>query len=153
MSCRTTQIVIQFRDPPHLLFGKSAGTLEANRLLIQVQPAEGIQMYFQSKTPDAGMRLRNSTLDFRFYHGDPKKMPDAYQRLLMDALAGDASLFARSDEVEYAWSVMDPILAAWQSPAAPSLEVYEPGGWGPDYARHWMEEQGRQWFDVCPVLG
>jgi glucose-6-phosphate 1-dehydrogenase len=153
MSCRTTQIVIQFREPPHLLFGKSAGTLEANRLLIQVQPAEGIQMYFQSKTPDAGMRLRNSTLDFRFYHGDPKKMPDAYQRLLMDALAGDASLFARSDEVEYAWSVMDPILAAWQSPAAPPLEIYEPGGWGPEYASRWMEEQGRQWFDVCPVLG
>jgi hypothetical protein len=73
MSCRTTQIVIQFREPPHLLFGKSAGPMEANRLLIQVQPAEGIQLLFQSKTPDAGMRLRNSALDFRFYHGDPKK--------------------------------------------------------------------------------
>jgi glucose-6-phosphate 1-dehydrogenase len=152
MSCRTTQIVIQFREPPHLLFGKSAGPMEANRLLIQVQPAEGIQLLFQSKTPDAGMRLRNSALDFRFYHGDPKKMPDAYQRLLMDALAGDASLFARSDEVEFAWSVMDPILAAWQSPAAPPLETYEVGCWGPEYSTRWMADQGRQWFDVCPVL-
>ena len=79
-------------------------------------------------------------------------MPDAYQRLLLDALNGDASLFARSDEVEVAWSIIDPILAAWQSPAAPPLGTYPLGDWGPAYCDEWMQKQGRQWFDVCPVL-
>ncbi len=153
MSCRTTQIVIQFHEPPHMMFQVPAsGHLESNRLMIQVQPAEGIQLHFQSKTPDANMRLRNSTLDFRFRSGAVAELPDAYQRLLMDALAGDASLFARSDEVEYAWSIIDPILAAWQSPAAPPLEAYPPGLWGPELSARWMADQGRQWFDVCPVL-
>ena len=79
-------------------------------------------------------------------------MPDSYQRLLLDAMNGDASLFARSDEVECAWSIIDPILAAWQSPAAPPLETYPPGNWGPNSCDDWMQAQGRQWFDVCPVL-
>ncbi len=152
MSCRTTQIVIQFREPPHMMFSRTTDTITANQLLIQIQPAEGIQLYFQTKAPDAGMRLRNSTLDFRFAQGDASKMPDAYQRLLVDALAGDASLFARSDEVEFAWRIIDPIAAAWESPAAPPLEIYEPGGWGPECSERWMHAQGRQWFNVCPVL-
>ncbi len=79
-------------------------------------------------------------------------MPDAYQRLLLDALKGDASLFARSDEVELAWGIIDPILAAWQSPAAPPLEVYPAGQWGPQCSDDWMKSHGRLWFDVCPVL-
>ena len=79
-------------------------------------------------------------------------MPDAYQRLLLDAIQGDASLFARSDEVELAWGIIDPIIAAWQSPAAPTLYHYEPGIWGPAEATQWMSDQRRQWFDVCPVL-
>ena len=79
-------------------------------------------------------------------------MPDAYQRLLLDALNGDASLFARSDEVELAWGIIDPIIAAWHSPAAPDLFTYETGLWGPTQASRWMENQNREWFDVCPVL-
>jgi glucose-6-phosphate 1-dehydrogenase len=150
MSCRTTQIVIQFREPPQQLF--QVAHLEANRLIIQIQPAEGIQLHFQSKTPDANMKLRTSTLDFRFRSDDVVGIPDAYQRLLMDALAGDASLFARSDEVEFAWSIIDPILAAWRSPAAPPLEPYPRSAWGPLGSDRWMLEQKRQWFDVCPVL-
>lgn len=150
MSCRTTQIVIQFREPPHLLFGQRR-RLEANRLVIQIQPAEGIQLHFQTKVPDAGMEMRLTDLDFRFREFGAA-IPDSYERLLLDALNGDASLFARSDEVEQAWSIIDPILAAWNSPAAPSLGTYVPGGWGPDEANEWMHEQDRTWFDVCPVL-
>jgi glucose-6-phosphate 1-dehydrogenase len=149
MSCRTTQIVIQFRRPPVMMFSASP---EANKLVIQIQPAEGIQLHFQSKTPDAGMRPRNAELDFRFQQNPQSALPDAYQRLLMDALMGDASLFARSDEVELAWGIIDPILAAWASPAAPPLEFYDVGCWGPNRAQQWIEEEGRQWFDVCPVL-
>jgi glucose-6-phosphate 1-dehydrogenase len=153
MSCRTTQIVIQFREPPHMLFQlPSSGQMDANRLIVQIQPAEGIQLHFQSKTPDAHMRLRTSFLDFRFRTDAPGEIPDAYQRLLMDALAGDPSLFARSDEVEFAWSIIDPILAAWQTPVAPPLETYSVGAWGPEYSEKWMHAQVRQWFDVCPVL-
>jgi glucose-6-phosphate 1-dehydrogenase len=98
------------------------------------------------------MQLRTTDLDFRFaetFDGDP---PDAYQRLLIDALGGDASLFARADEVERAWLIVDPIIAAWEQTARPPLFEYEPGLWGPIESTSWMEAQGRQWFDSCPVL-
>lgn len=156
MSCRTTQIVIQFVAPPHSLFGekdKSMPVVDANRLVIQVQPAEGIQLHFESKVPDGGMRLRMSELDFRFKDGfGGQQLPDAYQPLLLDTLEGDASLFARSDEVELAWNVIDPIIASWASEKRPSVHSYEPGFWGPLAATEWMLAQGRQWFDTCPVL-
>lgn len=153
LSCRTTQIVIQFREPPHMLFADGARKrIDANRLVIQVQPAEGIQLQFQTKVPDAGMKLRLTDLDFRFQREFAGEMPDSYQRLLLDALNGDASLFARSDEVELAWGIIDPILAAWGSPAAPPMETYPQGGWGPDACQEWMRNDGREWFDVCPVL-
>jgi glucose-6-phosphate 1-dehydrogenase len=153
MSCRTTQIVIQFREPPHMLFVEGPRRhVDANRLVIQVQPAEGIQLHFQTKVPDAGMRLRMTDLDFRFSSQYTGSLPDAYQRLLLDAVNGDASLFARSDEVEMAWGIIDPIIAAWRSPAAPPLEPYAVAAWGPEGSTQWMSRQGREWFDVCPVL-
>jgi glucose-6-phosphate 1-dehydrogenase len=153
MSCRTSQIVIQFREPPIMMFNDGARThQDANALVIQIQPAEGIQLHFQTKVPDAGMRVQTTDLDFKFCREFTGAMPDSYQRLLLDALNGDASLFARSDEVEVAWSIIDPIHAAWESPAAPPLETYPPGQWGPDSSDAWMQAQGRRWFDVCPVL-
>jgi glucose-6-phosphate 1-dehydrogenase len=153
MSCRTTQIVIQFREPPHMIFdGGPSNPSDANRLVIQIQPAEGIQLQFQTKVPDAGMKTQLVDLDFAFRRRFTGELPDAYQRLLLDAMQGDASLFARSDEVEASWAVIDPIQSAWDSGAAPSLEFYEQGDWGPPTSVHWMESQGRQWFDLCPVL-
>lgn len=152
MSCRNTQIVIQFREPPHMLFGNQKSFKpEANRLVIQIQPAEGMQLHFQSKVPDSDMKLRLSELDFEF-DSSGKELPDAYQRLLLDALLGDPGLFARSDEVEQAWRIIDPIISAWKSPAAPTLYSYEPGEWGPTSSMEWMQAQGRNWFDVCPVI-
>jgi glucose-6-phosphate 1-dehydrogenase len=153
MSCRTSQIVIQYREPPIMMFaGGPRAHMDANKLVIQIQPAEGIQLNFQTKVPDAGMQLRSTDLDFKFAREFTGVMPDSYQRLLLDALNGDASLFARHDEVEVAWSIIDPILAAWQSPAAPPLETYPTGDWGPLSSAKWMQAQGREWFDVCPVL-
>ena len=152
MSCRSTQIVIQFREPPHMLFGeRKSFRPEANKIVIQIQPAEGLQLYFQSKVPDSDMKLRLSELDFKF-DTSGKELPDAYQRLLLDALLGDPGLFARSDEVEQAWRIIDPIIAAWKSPAAPTLNPYEAGMWGPEQCTEWMHAQGRNWFDVCPIL-
>jgi glucose-6-phosphate 1-dehydrogenase len=153
MSCRTTQIVIQFREPPTMLFQSGPRVRrEANRLVIQVQPDEGIQLQFQSKVPDAGMQLRLTDLDFRFAREFKSELPEAYQRLLLDALAGDASLFARADEVELAWGIIDPIIAAWQEHGRPPLCHYEPGYWGPNESTWWMHAQKREWFDTCPVI-
>ena len=118
---------------------------------VQVQPAEGIHLQMQSKVPDANMQLRLMELGFRFSQ-QYEKLPDAYQRLLMDAISGDPSLFARSDEVELAWGVIDPIIHAWEDGYEMPLGHYDIGYWGPDSCRTWMEQQGRQWFDVCPVL-
>jgi len=152
MSCRTTQIVIQYREPPLTLFDNHVSGASSNRLVIQVQPAEGIQLQIQSKVPDAGMTTRMTTLDFNFRQQFNKDLPDAYQRLLLDAIQGDASLFARKDEVELAWGIIDPIIAAWRTPHAPPLHVYEPGGWGPIESTDWMLGHGGQWFDVCPII-
>lgn len=153
MDCRTTQIVIQFRQPPTLLFaGKDAVPPEANRLVIQIQPAEGIELQFQTKVPDAGMRIRLTDLDFRFQEEFEGEMPDAYQRLLLDAVNGDASLFLRSDEVELAWGIIDPIIDAWSGEHAPKLFTYEAGQWGPPESNDWIYKHGNVWFDVCPML-
>jgi glucose-6-phosphate 1-dehydrogenase len=153
MSCRTTQIVIQFREPPHKLFADSPRNLcEANRLIIQIQPAEGIQLHFQTKVPDAGMKLRQTELSFDYQQQFRRAMPEAYERLLLDVLDGDASLFARADEVEAAWRVCDPVIAEWHSRDKPTLFMYDPGGWGPEECSEWMHAQGRGWFDTCPVL-
>jgi glucose-6-phosphate 1-dehydrogenase len=153
MSCRTTQIVVQFREPPHMIFASGPrSAIESNRLVIQVQPAEGIQLHFETKVPDAGMTLRQTDLDFRYQREFRGAIPEAYERLLLDALEGDASLFARADEVEAAWAICDPILEAWQKHDEPTLLTYEPGCWGPLESIDWMAERGRQWFDTCPVL-
>ncbi len=153
MSCRTTQIVVQFREPPHMLFPNGPKrTSESNRLVIQVQPAEGIQLHFQTKVPDAGMQIRQTDLDFRYCREFSGTMPEAYERLLLDALEGDASLFARADEVEAAWSICDPILEIWANADQPPMLTYEPALWGPAESTDWMNAQGREWFDICPIL-
>lgn len=153
MSCRTTQIVIQYRAVPHILFGEKSRSPVGNRLVIQIQPAEGIQLHFETKIPETEMKTRTSHLDFDFQKvTGVGSMPDSYQRLLLDAIQGDASLFARGDEVELAWGIIDPIIEAWKSPAAPPLHIYEPGLWGPEECGQWIRDQGRDWFDVCPVL-
>jgi glucose-6-phosphate 1-dehydrogenase len=128
------------------------GAKEANRLVIQVQPAEGMQLHFQTKVPDAGMRMRQTDLDFSYQREFRGSMPEAYERLLLDALEGDASLFARADEVEAAWGICDPILEGWQQLSLPSIYTYERGLWGPAESMAWMACDGRQWFDTCPVL-
>ncbi len=153
MSCRTTQIVIQFREPPHMLFRDGPRRSQgANRLIIQVQPAEGIQLHFETKVPDAGMKLRQTDLEFSYQREFHGTIPEAYERLLLDAMEGDASLFARADEVEAAWGIIDPIVDAWQSDSSLPLYRYEPALWGPRECSDWMFEQGRDWFDTCPVL-
>jgi glucose-6-phosphate 1-dehydrogenase len=153
MSCRTTQIVIGFRQPPLELFNTGRRTFhrEANRLVVQIQPAEGIQLHFHTKVPGAGMRLRLTDLEFSYSREFAGRLPEAYEPLLLDVMHGDASLFARADEVEQSWKVIDPFVQAWAAQRQP-LPTYEPGEWGPRDSDAWMAAQGRSWFDQCPVL-
>jgi glucose-6-phosphate 1-dehydrogenase len=151
MSCRTTQIVINFRRPPHSMFGSSADGA-VNRLLLQLQPAEGIQLHFMTKIPDSDMMLRMSELNFNFKSSFCGEMPDSYERLLLDAVNGDASLFARNDEVEAAWRIIDPVQKAWDSGNAGPVEFYEAGSIGPAQAARWIESFGQSWFDLCPSV-
>ena len=153
MSCRTTQIVIGFRQPPLELFAAAPRGFarEPNRLVIQIQPAEGIQLHFHTKVPGAGMRLRLTDLDFSYSREFAGRLPEAYERLLLDVLEGDASLFARSDEVEQSWRIIDPFVQAWAAAGTPP-DVYEPGDWGPRSSFDWIAAEGRSWFDLCPVL-
>ncbi|MDR3234420.1 MAG: glucose-6-phosphate dehydrogenase [Planctomycetaceae bacterium] len=154
MSCRTTQIVINFRQPPHKMFANdevSTLPLPGNRLVLQLQPAEGIQVHFETKIPDTDMQMRSSELRFNFLDKFCGELPDSYERLLLDALNGDASLFARSDEVEAAWRIIDPIQKCWESSRIIDPEFYEQGSMGPAHADRWIESFGVRWFDLCPM--
>jgi len=154
MSCRTTQIVIGFREPPLELFaeGRHRGHREANRLVIQIQPAEGIQLHFHTKVPGAGMKLRLTDLEFSYSREFMGRLPEAYEPLLLDVMTGDASLFARADEVEKSWEIIDPFVRAWSSVDMPPIDLYDAGEWGPASSAEWLAAQGRTWFDTCPVL-
>jgi glucose-6-phosphate 1-dehydrogenase len=142
---RSTEIIIQFLCPPHLMFALPPGaTLQCNRLTMEIQPNEGIHLCFQTKVPDEGMRLHPAEL--KFHYGDAYPgvaIPEAYERLLQDAIGGDAALFMRSDEIERAWEIMDPLIAA-----APVPEEYAVGSQGPACADAFMARDGRAWLPL-----
>ena len=140
---KRTEIVIQFRRPPHLMFPQE---ISPNILAIQVQPDEGLHLEFQAKTPDEKMELKPVDLEFHYddsFGGQP--IPDAYERLLLDALNGDASLFTRSDEIEEAWEIMDPIIQGLALPDAPLPAKYAVGSKGPDEADRFLAKYGSDW--------
>jgi glucose-6-phosphate 1-dehydrogenase len=149
---RLTEVVIQFRCPPHLMFPLPEGTqLECNRLAMCIQPDEGIHLNFQSKVPDQeGVVLRPADLEFHYRHTyADTAIPEAYERLLQDALAGDAALFMRSDEIERAWEIMDPIIAAVESPSGPKPQSYPVGSEGPGCADRFLARGGCSWQSLC----
>jgi glucose-6-phosphate 1-dehydrogenase len=152
MSCRTTEIIIQFHCPPHMMFDIPKGeTLVCNRMTIRVQPDEGIRLTFQTKVPDAGMKLRVSDLEFLYTQSyADRPIPAAYERLLLDALNGDASLFMRSDEIELAWGLIDPIQRAWDADPE-GVHLYRRGSNGPAAADAFLAREGRRWILPCTV--
>lgn len=144
---RFTQIVIEFTSPPTLLFSDGPKEhWENNRLIIRIQPDEGIRLRFTTKVPDAEMDLKTTDLEFDFADEFSESMPDSYQRLLLDAIKGDASLFARSDEVESAWRVIDPIIETWSQHQLPSLNRYPAGVSMPKTCEKWMHQQQKYWW-------
>lgn len=148
---KTTEIGILFRRPPHVMFPLPAGTpIRANRLSICVQPDEGIHISFQAKEPDTTADMRTVVMNFHYADSfGTMSIPDAYERLLLDILKGDPSLFTRGDAIELAWGLVDNILEGWQQENAPPLEIYEPGSWGPEASDKLLQHDGYNWTLGC----
>ena len=145
---RVTEIVVQFRSPPHIMFAPEDETpLRPNALVLRLQPDEGIHLRFETKVPDTANDMRSVHMDFRYgaESEDEGPIPDAYERLLLDALEGDASLFTRQDEIELAWRLTDPIARAWEGRDLPPLAHYASGSWGPHAAADFLAESGHHW--------
>jgi glucose-6-phosphate 1-dehydrogenase len=150
LAAKTTEVAIQFRCVPHLMFPLPPDQeLTPNVLSLCLQPDEGIHLRFEAKEPGAGMRTRSVDMEFHYADGFDAALPEAYERLLLDALQGDAALFARADEIELAWGLIDPILERWQQPDAPPLSRYERGSWGPAEAEALLEGEIRAWIVGC----
>jgi glucose-6-phosphate 1-dehydrogenase len=143
---RETTIAIQFQRAPHPPFEDSATEeLQPNLLLVHVQPDEGVSLAIGAKVPGQGMRIRTVHMDFMYGGAFRMELPDAYERLILDAMLGDQTLFTRSDEVEEQWSIVDAIVAAWARDR-PAFPNYAAGTWGPAAADELIQRDGREWL-------
>ncbi|MBO6510360.1 MAG: glucose-6-phosphate dehydrogenase (NADP(+)), partial [Roseibium sp.] len=144
---RVSEIVVHFRPIPHSIFGAEAGSITANTLIIRLQPDEGVQMQVMIKDPGpGGMRLRQVPLDMSFAEEFKVRNPDAYERLIMDVIRGNQTLFMRRDEVDAAWAWIDPILTAWGN-SKETPKGYTAGTWGPSASIALVERDGRTWSE------
>jgi glucose-6-phosphate 1-dehydrogenase len=144
---RVSEIVVAFRHIPHSVFDATAGRIAANRLVIRLQPDEGVRLWMMTKDPGpGGMRLREVSLNMSFAGAFGVRNPDAYERLVLDVVRGNQTLFMRRDEVEAAWSWVDPILEAWGN-SSELPKAYTAGTWGPSAAIALIERDGRTWHD------
>ncbi|MGI9032954.1 MAG: glucose-6-phosphate dehydrogenase [Acidimicrobiales bacterium] len=142
---RVTEVAMQFKEVPHLPFAASqAEGLDPDLLVLRIQPDEGITLRFGAKVPGQAFQVRSVSMDFFYGAAFLEETPEAYERLLLDALVGDPTLFIRSDEVEQAWRICDPVLTAWEEGDAP-LARYESGTWGPVEADRLLDQDGRRW--------
>ena len=151
LAARYSEVMIQFRCPSHLMFPLPPGeTLRCNHLTMVLQPNEAIRLNFQVKTPDVdGVRLGPRDLSFNYREANANQaLPEAYERLLLDAIQGDASLFMRSDEIERAWEIMDPIIAASERPDAPQPQEYDIGTQGPACADTLLANDEKEWQSI-----
>jgi glucose-6-phosphate 1-dehydrogenase len=143
---RATEIAIQFRRPPHMMFPLPPGqAMEPNTLAIRVQPKEGITLRFEVKMPGVDVKLASVDMDFGYAEAFGELEHDAYETLLLDCMLGEATLFTRSDEVEAAWSAVDPIIAFWDSKRPEHFPNYAAGTWGPAVADEFIAREGAKW--------
>ena len=147
---KTSEIIIEFERPPHLMFHlPENSSITPNILSLCIQPDEGIHLRFEAKVPDFEQAMRSVDMDFHYRSSFNGFLPEAYERLLLEALAGDASLFTRSDSIEAAWNLLDPILQGWEAQAGSGLVVYPVGSWGPAEADQLLARDGRSWRMGC----
>ena len=144
MPRRVTEIAIQFKNVPHPLF-KGSSSVEPNVLAIRIQPDEGISLKIAAKVPGPQIRLRSVNMGFLYGTAFLVDSPDAYERLVLDCMLGDSTLFTRRDETEAAWVPITRILEGWAEAPAYRFPNYEAGTWGPGEADAFMERDGRQW--------
>src|SRR5215475_13993505 len=143
MPRRVTEVAVSFKRAPHLPFNKAdVESLTANQLVVRVQPDEGVVLKFGSKVPGTTMELRDIAMDFQYGEAFTDSSPEAYERLILDVLIGDRTLFPDAAEVEASWRVVDPLEEAWQGSVPDS---YRAGEWGPRAADEMLARDGRQW--------
>ena len=146
MPRRATEIAIQFRKPPHVMFPLPEGqTIEPNTLVIRVQPKEGIALRFEVKVPGVEVKMASMDMDFGYAEAFGGLDHDAYETLLLDCMVGEATLFTRSDEVEAAWGIVDPIIGFWANKRADHFPNYPAGSWGPTVADEFIAREGLKW--------
>ena len=148
---KATEIIITFKGTPHLMFPiPNSFTIARNVLSICIQPHEAIHLKFETKVPDTDIDMRSVDMEFEYDDAfGEDASPEAYERLLLEAIQGDATLFTRSDGIVNAWRFIDPIIQGWESEYAPILDSYEPGSWGPVSANLMLSRNGRQWQHTC----
>jgi glucose-6-phosphate 1-dehydrogenase len=129
-----------------MLFPNTKEHITPNMLVLYLQPDEGVHWRFEAKVPDTVSQLRSVDMEFHYEDSFGKSaIPESYERLLLDTLTGDASLFTRADEVETAWGLIDPIITTWESSKSQPLASYEPGSWGPAEADELLARDDRKW--------
>jgi glucose-6-phosphate 1-dehydrogenase len=147
---KTSEIIIEFERPPHLMFHLPEGSdFSPNILSMCIQPDEGIHLRFEAKLPDSSQEMRSVDMDFHYGSSFSGSLPEAYERLLLEALDGDASLFTRSDGIEASWNMVDPIIQGWEAQNDPPLHIYPVGSWGPEDADQMLARDGRRWRLGC----
>lgn len=142
---RSTEIAIVFKDPPHVLFQKLEQNTESNTLVIRIQPDEGIALKINCKVPGPSNPVVPVKMDFKYSSFFGQTPPEAYERLILDAILGDSTLFAREDEVFESWKFFDPILNYWAKNKAEDFPNYEAGTAGPEAAINLLKKDGREW--------
>lgn len=147
---RLSEVCIQFHPVPHRAFPDSASQdWEHNRLTIYIQPQEGILMHIQAKRPGPEVHLSPVDLRFSYQEAFQTELPEAYETLLLDVMQGDATLFMRADQIELSWSIVEPVLEAWQSMPAPDFPNYPAGSWGPEAVEELIARDGHQWMPTA----
>jgi glucose-6-phosphate 1-dehydrogenase len=148
---RVSEIAVQFRSPPHLMFGQTSEQMRPNTLVMRVQPNEGVSLNFEVKVPGAAVALTSNIeiapVDMQFSYAEAfgEVAAPAYETLLLDVMIGEATLFTRSDEVEAAWRVVDPLIQHWETHKPKRMPTYAAGSWGPREADELIEQDGVEW--------
>jgi glucose-6-phosphate 1-dehydrogenase len=146
MARRASEIAIQFRQPPHLMFPLGPGQkIEPNVLAIRVQPDEGIALRFEVKVPGVEVKMVSVDMDFGYNEAFGEGSHEAYETLLLDCMLGEATLFTRNDEVEAAWTVVDPIISFWNNKKPEHFPNYAAGSWGPAISDEFLGKLGAAW--------
>jgi len=149
---RVTEVVIHFKETPHHLFHKDNFEQLRNQLIIRIQPDEGILLKFGMKTPGSGFKIQNVNMDFHYSDISNVHLPSAYERLLLDCMLGDSTLYARGDAVEECWKFVDPIIKDWKDNPEIKVYGYPSGTWGPKESSDLFDDLKTEWRYPCKNL-